>query len=272
MKHLAEHCFFEPTTAHNKLRNNFQGSSVNGTFRNQQSTNRNNNYVGGNGIHKGNNIINSGAKPLGKRYNNNFQPFTNSSGPHQRSGPNGYVKTNYSFNNNRQQNPTYSTNNNLNHHNNKHKVNNQSGNLYNNSKTGNPNVKNALIALNRDNSQDGRFLRNVVQKAISAEKAAAHYVKSGDLGAMKETLKRTFDKPSSHPSKHHKMGRFNMQQNDNQAFSTESTIKIGQQPVQSCRHCGKNVIHTDGICDVYRTSTIRDSTNGQHANLVDSSQ
>ena len=93
--HLVENCFFEPTTAHNKLQNNFQGSSFGGTFRNQQSTNRNNNYTGGNGIHKGNNIINSGAKPLGKRYNNNFQPFTNSSGPHQRSGPNGYVKTNY---------------------------------------------------------------------------------------------------------------------------------------------------------------------------------
>ena len=38
-KHLAENCFFEPTTAHNKLRNSFQGSSFNGTFRNQQSTN-----------------------------------------------------------------------------------------------------------------------------------------------------------------------------------------------------------------------------------------
>ena len=47
---------------------------------------------------------------------------------------------------------------------------------------------------------------------------------------------------------------------------------MGQQPVQSCRHCGKNVIHTDGICDVYRTPTIRDSTNGQQANIVDSSQ
>ena len=59
-------------------------------------------------------------------------------------------------------------------------------------------MKNALIALNRDNSQDGRFLRNVVQKAITVEKTAAHYVQSGDFGAMKQTLKRAFDTPSWH--------------------------------------------------------------------------
>ena len=84
--------------------------------------------------------IDSGAKPLGKRYYKTFQTISNSAGPSQRSGPNGYVKTNYNFNNNRQQNPTNSTNNNFNHHNTKHKVNNPSENLYNNSKLGNPNV------------------------------------------------------------------------------------------------------------------------------------
>ena len=39
--HLAENCFFEPTSAHNKLRNNFQGNSRNGNFRNPQVSNRN---------------------------------------------------------------------------------------------------------------------------------------------------------------------------------------------------------------------------------------
>jgi hypothetical protein len=55
--HLAENCFFEPTTAQNKLRNNFQGSSVNGIFRNQHFTNKNNYYMGGHGNNKGNNIL-----------------------------------------------------------------------------------------------------------------------------------------------------------------------------------------------------------------------
>jgi hypothetical protein len=70
--HLAENCFFEPTTAHNKLRNNFQGSSVNGIFCNQQFTNKNNNYMGGHGNNKGNNITNFGEKPLGKPNYKNF--------------------------------------------------------------------------------------------------------------------------------------------------------------------------------------------------------
>ena len=60
VNHLAESCLFEPTTAHNKLRNNFQGSSGDGILRSQQSINKNNNYMGGNGYNKGNNIINFG--------------------------------------------------------------------------------------------------------------------------------------------------------------------------------------------------------------------
>ena len=49
----------------------------------------------------------------------------------------------------------------------------------NNSKLVSPNVKNALSALNRDNSKDGRFLRNAVQIAMVVEKAAANFVQSG---------------------------------------------------------------------------------------------
>ena len=104
------------------------------------------------------------------------------------------------------------------------------------------------------------------------ENDAANFVQSGDFGTMKQILKRAFDTPSSHQNQHQKMGRFNMPHKDNQAFSAELTSKMWQQAVQSCWHCGKYVIHTDGICDVYRTPTIRDSTNGQQANLVDSSQ
>ena len=66
------------------------------------------------------------------------------------------------------------------------------------------------------------------------EKAAANFVQSGDFGTMKQTLKRAFDTPSSHPNHHQKMGRFNRPQKDNQSFGAESTIKMGQQPVQSC--------------------------------------
>ena len=131
------------------------------------------------------------------------------------------------------------------------------GNRYNNkSKLVSPNVKNALSALNRDNSKDGHFLRNAVQKAMVVEKAAANFVQSEDFGTMKQTLKRALDTPSSYHSQPQKMGRINMPHKDNQVFSAESTSKMGQQSVQSCRHCDKNVINTDGICDVCRTSTI----------------
>ena len=88
---------------------------------------------------------------------------------------------------------------------------------------------------------------------------------------MKQTLKRAFETPSSQHNQPQKVGRNNMPHKDSQVFIAESANKVVQQNIQSCRHCGKNVIHTDGICDVYRTSTIRDSTNGQHANLVDNS-
>ena len=103
------------------------------------------------------------------------------------------------------------------------------------------------------------------------EKAAANFVQSGDFGTMKQTLKRAFDNPSSNHQQPQKVGRSSMNHKDNQSFAAESSNKVVQQNIQSCRHCGKNVIHTDGICDVYRTSTIRDSTTGQQANLVDNS-
>ena len=99
--------------------------------------------------------------------------INNNVGPSQRPGPNGNIKNNYNFNNNRQQNPTYSTNNNVNRHNNNNKVTNSFGNrFHNNSNSVNPNVQNALSALHKDNSKDGRFLRNAVQKAMVVEQAA----------------------------------------------------------------------------------------------------
>ena len=151
--------------------------------------------MGGNVNNRANNITNFGAKPSGIPYSKNFQRITNNAGPSQRSGPNGNIKTNYNFNNNRQQNPTNSTNNNFNHHNNNNKVTNMFGNRFNNnSKLVSPNVKNAISVLNRDNSKDGRFLRNAVQKAMVVEKAAANFVQSGDFGSiMKQTLKRAFE-------------------------------------------------------------------------------
>ena len=118
---------------------------------------------------------------------------------------------------------------------------------------------------------DSAATMDAVQKTMVIVKAAANFVQSGDFGTMKQTLKRAFDTPSSHHSQPQKMGRINMPHKDNQVFRAESTSNMVQQSVQSCRHCGKNVIHADGICDVYRTSTMRDSTSGQQANLVDSS-
>ena len=69
--HLAENCFFDPTSAHNKLRNNFQGPPGNSNFRNQQSSNRNNNYMGSPSDNRANNIINSGFNPSGKTFTKN---------------------------------------------------------------------------------------------------------------------------------------------------------------------------------------------------------
>ena len=74
------------------------------------------------------------------------------------------------------------------------------------------------------------------------EKAAANFVQSGNFGTMKQTLKRAFDTPSSHHNQPQKVGRGNMSHKDNQIFTAESTSKSVQQNVQSCRHCGKNVI------------------------------
>ena len=195
--HLAENCFFEPTSAHNKLKNNFQGNSGNGNFRNPQVSNRNNNYIGSSGNNRATNIINSGFKQQGKSFNKNFQQVYNNNGPSQRNGSNGNNRNNYNFNSNRQQNPTYSTNKAMTHNNNNKVINSSGHRFNNNTNLVNPNVKNALSALNKDNSKDGRFLRNTVQKAMLVEKAAANFVHSGDLGTMKETLKRAFDTPSS---------------------------------------------------------------------------
>jgi hypothetical protein len=133
------------------------------------------------------------------------------------------------------------------------------GNRYNNnSKLVSPNVKNALSALNRDNSKDGRFLRKTVQKAMVVEKAAANCVQSGDFSSMKQILKRAFDTPSPHNNQPQKIGCNTMSHKDNRTFSAESTSKMGQPAVQSCQNCGKNDIYMDSICDVYQTPTIRD--------------
>ena len=95
--HLAENCFFDPTSAHNKLRNSFQGPPGNSIFRNHRFTNRNNNYMGNYGNNRASNITNSGIKPSGKSFNNNFQRIN--VGPSQRTGPNGNVRNNYKSNN-----------------------------------------------------------------------------------------------------------------------------------------------------------------------------
>ena len=101
--------------------------------------------MGSNGNNRVTNITNFGNKSSGNTFNKNFQRINNNVGPSQRPGPNGNVKNNYNFNNNRQQNPTYSTNNNVNRHNNNNKVTNSFGNrFHNNSNLVHPNVKNAL--------------------------------------------------------------------------------------------------------------------------------
>ena len=57
------------------------------------------------------------------------------------------------------------------------------------------------------------------------EKAAANFVQSGDLGTMKQTLKRAFETPSSQHNQPQKVGRNNMPHKDSQVFTAESANK-----------------------------------------------
>ena len=112
-------------------------------------------------------------------------------------------------------------------------------------------------------------MRGSVQKAMLVKNIAAKFASDGNMENMKDSFKRLIKKDIFEQSQPQKQQRSNVSSvggsrgkqeahmstaipkprfEENRVFQNAFT---SAQPSR-CKHCGKNVIHTDGVCDVFR--------------------
>ena len=151
---------------------------------------------------------------------------------------------------------------------------------WNANKNGNrasPAVRHTMKKLEKLPSSERKRLLPELQRALIVENIAANFVSSENKKDLIQELRKLADTDNvgKDPSQPKKKGKTTSQtQKDsptNSAMlvhsSNKSQVPQAKKP-QSCKHCGKFVIHTDGICDVYNapsanmaSSAIRDTPN-----------
>jgi hypothetical protein len=115
-----------------------------------------------------------------------------------------------------------------------------------------------------------------LRRAFKVEYIAANFVSSGnhddwvqELRKLTSTTNTTGDSPP--PAKKAKKPSNNQADNSTDSamiasnFNTSRPTKPKQRdvsPPQKCKHCGKFVIHTDGICDVYNVPSVHMASSG----------
>jgi hypothetical protein len=126
-------------------------------------------------------------------------------------------------------------------------------------------------------SADKKRILSELQRALVVENIAANFVSSGNQKAMIQELQKLAGNYNigHEPFPPKKNGETTSQpQKESQptsammvTSSNQSSTPPAKKP-QSCRHCGKFVIHTDGICDLYNvpsanmaSSELRDTPN-----------
>jgi hypothetical protein len=145
---------------------------------------------------------------------------------------------------------------------------------WNTNKNGNrasPAVRLTIKTSHQLPSADKKRILPELQRAQVVENIAANFVSSGNRDAMIQELCKLAgnDNIGHEPLPQKKKGKTTSQpQKQSQTTSTmmvtssnRSSTPPAKQP-QSCRHCGKFVIHTDGICDVYNVPSANNASSG----------
>ena len=115
------------------------------------------------------------------------------------------------------------------------------------------------------------------QAALHEEDLAANFARSGDIYQLKQGLEKAHEQEhnSSHRGQQESKRPIDNRSNDNDETANYSFHATGNFMKNNsanmsggCKLCGKNVIHLDGRCDVYKSSGIHDSNHDNQANYA----
>ena len=104
-----------------------------------------------------------------------------------------------------------------------------------------------------------------------------NFASTGDINQLQQGLDKAHEQEqhSSHKGQQEHKRPIDNRSNDNVDSANYSSHDMGNLIRNSsanmsggCKLCGKNVIHLDGRCDVYRSSGIRDSNYDSQANYA----
>jgi hypothetical protein len=119
-------------------------------------------------------------------------------------------------------------------------------------------------------------MRGSVQKAMLVENIEAKFATDGNMETMKDSFKRLLENDNYEQSQPQKQHRSSMSSDGGSRGKQEAHMSNAMSPPRMeqnrmfqnafmsaqpsrCKHCGKNVIHTDGVCDVFRGFRVSDA-------------
>ena len=137
-----------------------------------------------------------------------------------------------------------------------------------------PAVRHTLSKVNHMSNSDRKVLVPELQRALAVENIAAKFEANGNHDDMIQGLRKlssTSNCGASPPpaKKIRKQSPSQGEDTTNSAMiaNNVNTSRSKQQQKnvnspQKCKHCGKCVIHTDGICDVYNVPSVHIASTG----------
>jgi hypothetical protein len=132
-----------------------------------------------------------------------------------------------------------------------------------------------MYAIQKQLSDGRKRYAKDIQAALHVEDLAANIAKNGDIYQLQHGLVKVHQEVHHPHQKGQLEGKRNHDHRGGNLYETAnySSHVIGNMISNSSANmsggrklCGKNVIHLDGRCDVYKSSGIRDTNNGSHAN------
>jgi hypothetical protein len=132
-------------------------------------------------------------------------------------------------------------------------------------------VRHKIKMLHQLPSADKKCILPELQRALLVEKIAANFVSSENQDAMIQELHKLTenDNVAKAPSPPKKKS-LSTSQPYQESPPTSAMIVTScnwsstfpEKKPQSCRHCGKFVIHTDGICNIYKVPSANIASSG----------
>ena len=137
-------------------------------------------------------------------------------------------------------------------------------------------LRHTLTKLHHLPTAEKKHLVPELQRALAVENIAAKYVSSGNQDNMVQALRKLSNPnatagDSSPPYKKSKRQSSSKSETstDSAMMASSTTVtrptmpkRSGSEQPEKCKQCGKFVIHTDGICDVYNVPAVHMASSG----------